>query len=356
MESHIADNKPAYIVSPNNTLREAWISLNVSTTGICLVVDSEDRLVDTITDGDIRRAILDNVSMEAPVQTLTLRKQSLPQREPVVGTQEMTDGEYLDLMRRHKILHVPVLDADRKVVGLKLMRDLIPEPSSGLEAVIMAGGFGTRLMPLTQDVPKPMLHVGGRPILEHIIGQLRSADVHKVVVATHHLPELIHEHFGQGENFGVDIEYVHESTPMGTAGALGLLEPVQKPLLVMNGDIMTNVDFRSMLAFHQENVADITVGVARYQFQVPYGVVECDGAKIVGLSEKPQISVFVSAGIYLLSPSVLNLVEKGKRLDMPDLINRVVAENGLAVSFPIVEYWLDIGAPAEYEKAKRDYE
>lgn len=314
------------------------------------------RLIDTITDGDIRRAILDSVQMEAEIRVLSDRKRARQVRAPITATPSMSDAEVLELMRVHKILHVPVVDEDNRVCGLKLMRDLIPSQGSSVEAMIMAGGFGTRLMPLTESIPKPMLKVGGRPILEHIIGKLKSADVQKVVLATHHLPELIHEHFGSGEGFGLEINYVHESSPLGTAGALGLLDPIQKPLLVMNGDIMTNVDFKAMIAFHEEHAAELTVGVARYQFQVPYGVVECEGVDITGLSEKPQISVFVSAGIYLLSPKVVSFVEKGQRLDMPDLINRILEQKGRVVSFPIVEYWLDVGAPREYEKAQKDYE
>jgi NDP-sugar pyrophosphorylase family protein len=319
-----------------------------------LVVDSVDRLVDTVTDGDIRRAILSSASIDSSVQLITEKKRAAGGHAPIVATDQTSSTEILELMLKHKILHVPLLDDAHKVVGLKLMRDLIPEAPHEFDAMIMAGGFGKRLMPLTQDTPKPMLEVGGKPILERIIGQLRSAEVKNVVVATHHLPESITNYFGSGENFGVEIEYVHEHTPLGTAGALGLLPKMSRPLLVMNGDIVTNVDFRAMLAFHEENAADITVGVARYQFQVPYGVVECEGSRIVKLSEKPQISAFVSAGIYLVSPGVVNQVERGKRMDMPDIINRVVEQSGIAVSFPIVEYWLDIGSPTEFERAQTE--
>jgi dTDP-glucose pyrophosphorylase/CBS domain-containing protein len=349
-------DQPPYVISPSRSLREAWESLNRSATGICLVVDPEGRLIDTVTDGDIRRAILDSVSMDSPIQIVTDKKQEAGRKPPITAGTEATDAALLSTMLANNILHIPLLDDERRVVGLKLLRDLIPDRQPKIDAMVMAGGFGTRLMPLTENVPKPMLRVAGRPILEHIVGQLRAADIHKVVLSTHHLPEVIHDHFGTGEGFGVEIDYVHESTPLGTAGALGLLEDVERPLLVVNGDIITNVDFRAMLAFHEENAADITVGVAQYRFQVPYGVVECEGSRITGLTEKPQMTAFVSAGIYLLSPKAVGYVEKGKRLDMPDLIKRIVAENGAAVSFPIVEYWLDIGAPAELERAKRDYE
>ncbi len=293
--------------------------------------------------------------MDATVREISNRKQARSLPKPIVATPDVSDAKLLSLMRQHKILHIPIVDSQQRIVGLKLMRDLVADIDPEVEALVMAGGFGTRLLPLTQDIPKPMLPVAGRPILEHIIDQLRSADICKVVLATHYLPEQIHDHFGEGQKFGVDIEYVHEEIPLGTAGALGLLHRVEKPLLVMNGDIMTHVDFRAMLAFHKEHEADITVGVARYKFQVPYGVVECNGSHIVGLNEKPEVAVFVSAGIYLLSPSMMKHVPKGKHLDMPDLINLIAKGKGVAVSFPIVEYWLDVGAPAEYEKAKRDY-
>jgi NDP-sugar pyrophosphorylase family protein len=218
----------------------------------------------------------------------------------------------------------------------------------------MAGGFGTRLRPLTEDTPKPMLLVGDRPMLERTIEQLKKAGIHRVDLTTHYKPEAISKHFGNGDEFGVTIRYVHEDQPLGTAGALGLLGDSQEPLLVINGDILTHVDFRAMLKHHREHKASLTVGVCRYDLQVPYGVIECHGPDILGISEKPKMPFLVNAGIYLLEPKVRKYIPAGKRFDMTDLIQSLIHADRKVVSFPIVEYWLDVGRPGDYARAQED--
>jgi NDP-sugar pyrophosphorylase family protein len=199
-----------------------------------------------------------------------------------------------------------------------------------------------------------MLPVGGRPLLELIIDQLRATGVSKVNVATHYRAEKIVEHFGNGSDFGVEIQYVNEETPLGTGGALGLIERPEDPILVINGDVLTDIDFRAMHAFHTEHDAAMTVAVRRYEVQVPYGVVDCEGARLTGLREKPELSFFVNAGIYLLEPSVYRFIAPNEHMHMTDLIERLLREDETVVSFPVREYWLDIGQHADYERAQRE--
>jgi NDP-sugar pyrophosphorylase family protein len=318
-----------------------------------LVVDAERRLVGTITDGDIRRAVLASMDLSRPVTALLARKLS-PYKSPITATIGQEPSAYLHLLRQHKILHLPLLDEDGRVVRLMRMDDFVPNQIPGLQAVIMAGGAGARLHPLTEDTPKPMLPVGGRPLMEIIIGQLKQAGIGRVHVTMHYRPEKITEHFGDGQSFGVELTYVREEEPLGTIGALGLMNPPQETLLVINGDILTHVDFRAMLAYHREHQAELTLAVRQYELTVPYGVVECDGPTVARLVEKPSICHFVNAGIYLLEPSVHQLIPRRQRFDMTELIQRLIEAGRPVVSFPVHEYWLDIGHPQDYEQAQEE--
>jgi NDP-sugar pyrophosphorylase family protein len=199
-----------------------------------------------------------------------------------------------------------------------------------------------------------MLPVGDQPLLEIILKQLRQAGIRQVKLSLHHQSEKIAKHFGDGAEFGVDLSYLTEEKPMGTVGGLGLLEPPKETTLVMNGDLLTQVDFRAMLAFHREHQADLTVAVRAQNLTLPYGVIECDGPTVRGLKEKPVLNVFVNAGIYLLEPSVYLYIPQGERFDMTDLIQRLLTEGRPVVSFPIREYWLDIGGPEGYAQALED--
>jgi len=318
--------------------------------GILLLCEDDRKLVGVLTDGDIRRAILRGVSFDEPCI-------SIASRNPVVAPLRVSPSEALHLMdhsRDFVVNHLPVVDAEGRAVDLLLRRDLVTEDQLALSAVIMAGGFGTRLRPLTEELPKPMLPVGGRPLMELIIEQLRQAGIRRVNVTTHYRSEEIIEHFGDGRAFGVEIKYVTEDRPLGTAGALGLMEIPNEPLLVINGDILTQVDFRAMLDFHREQRADMTVAVRQHEFRVPYGVVETNGVTITGISEKPVVQHFINAGIYLLNPGVCQFIPNGQPYDMPDLISRLLAEGRRVVSFPVREYWLDIGQSADYKQAQED--
>jgi len=225
-----------------------------------------------------------------------------------------------------------------------------------ISAVIMAGGFGTRLRPLTDRIPKPLLPIRERPLMEWMVEQMRQLGIQQFYVTTHYMPEKIMEHFGDGQDFGIKITYVHEETPLGTAGALGLIEDLSQPLLVINGDILTTLDFRAMWAFHCQYKAALTMGVRQYEYQVPYGVIDADGPYVRQMKEKPLHQILINAGVYLLQPSVLRYIPKGQRFDMTDLLDTLLNKGDPVVNFPIIEYWIDIGQPADYAKAQKDFQ
>lgn len=344
-----------FFVSPSSPIRQAMAHIDANAKGIALVVTDDKVLVGTVTDGDIRRAILHGLDLDRPVSILLDRLREAGTR-PVTAPVGTSDRELLALMNRLEIRHVPLVDADGHVQDIAVQSDLVKSWDAPARAMIMAGGYGKRLHPLTEDVPKPMLPVGNRPILERIIRQLSDAGIRRVNLATHYKADVIADHFGDGREFNVDIDYVNEHEPLGTAGALSLIKQSAEPLLVMNGDIVTELDFRALADFHQDNRADMTVVVCPYETRVPYGLIETRGIDVVGISEKPQIKGFVLAGIYLLNPRVCGFVPVGKPYDMTDLIARVIGDGGRVVSFPLREYWLDVGVREDYQQAVSDYQ
>lgn len=335
-------------------IRTALIHIDKGGIGIALIVDEQHRLLGTISDGDVRRAILSSLDLETPVTVLLERKKSGQYSKPVTARVGTAKEELLLLMRSFTLREIPLLDENDRVVGLVGIDDLVPLEPLSLHAVIMAGGFGSRLRPLTDDMPKPMLPVGGRPLMEVLLEQLRDSGIRNVNVTTHYRPEKITSYFGDGTNFGVELNYVNEEAPLGTGGALGLMPKPSEPLLVINGDVLTQVDFRVMYAFHQENKADLTLAVRQYEYEVPYGVVECEGVFVRGIKEKPNFKFFVNAGIYLLQPEVYEYIPSGKSFNMTDLIQWLMDDGKVVASFPVREYWLDIGQHADYVKAQKD--
>jgi dTDP-glucose pyrophosphorylase len=321
---------------------------------LALLVDDDKRLLNTLSDGDVRRGLLHGLALDDAALELLPIKATMPNPFPVTAGWGTAPGALLARMRARGVRQLPLLDDMGHIIDIVTVDELLPEAPRPLQAVVMAGGQGSRLRPLTESTPKPMLPVGGRPVLEHIIDQLREVGVRKVQVATHYQAQKIVDHFGDGSDFGVDISYVNEDTPLGTGGALGLMAVPEDPVLVINGDILTDVDFRAMHAFHEEHRADMTVAVRRYEVQVPYGVVECDGPYLTGLREKPQMGFFVNAGIYLLEPEVYGYVPANRHFNMTDLISTLMHEGKTVVSFPVREYWLDIGQHADYARAQED--
>jgi NDP-sugar pyrophosphorylase family protein len=283
--------------------------------------------------------------MEAPCSTIA-------SKEPVVASHSIPMAEALRLMNHHDINQLPVVDAENHLVELLLRKDLVTDVELHLPAVVMAGGYGKRLLPLTESVPKPMLPVGDRPLLELIIQQLHRAGIRDVNLTTHYLPESILNHFGTGKDFGVSLNYSKEDHPMGTAGGLKLMKRPESSFLVINGDILTGLPFQEMLMYHRKHGADLTVGVRKYDMQVPFGVVECDGVRITEIREKPSMSFFINAGTYLLEPSACDYIPDGRSFDMTDLIQELLDAGKTVVAFPIMEYWIDVGRHEDYQKAQ----
>ena len=334
------------------TLRDAIARMDVTRNGIVLVMDADERLVGTITDGDVRRAILANIGLAESVEVLLEQRTGPLSAGPITAPESADRATLLQTLRQHNIRHLPIVDLGQRLVGLVTIDEFVPKETPSVRALLMAGGQGNRLRPLTETLPKPMLPMGERPLLEIIVQQLRDAGINRINVAVHHESEKITHHFGDGSKLGVSINYVTEDRPLGTAGALGLMETPGETTLVMNGDILTQVDFQAMLDFHRECRADLTVAVQRHEMKIPYGVLECEGSIVKGIAEKPVLNFFLNAGMYFLEPSVYGFIPAGEPYDMTDLIQRLVDEGRAVAAFPVLEYWIDIGAPEEYERAQ----
>lgn len=345
-----------FCVSRTAKLRDVIETINRNGHGIALVVEEDGRLHATVTDGDIRRAHLHSLDLDTPIQQVVSEGGGRTgSTEPVTAAKSTERAELLHLMSSNALRQIPIVDELGRVEDLALLRDLVEEYEVPMRALVMAGGRGSRILPLTSDTPKPMLPVGDRPLMEQMIQRLRKAGIRKVNVAMHHLPDRITEHFGDGERFGVALNYVTEDRPLGTAGALRFLEDSDEPVLVMNGDILTSVDFEAMLSYHRAESSDLTVAVRRFGLPVPYGVVEVEGHDVTDVVEKPTVDVLVNAGIYLLEPRCIQHIPPGERFDMTDLIKSVIADGGAVTAFHVYEYWIDIGTHSDYEQVQADF-
>ncbi len=337
------------LLKSDRTTQEAAELLTANSLRIVLVVDNENRLLGTVTDGDIRRALMTGNTMTAPVMTVM-------QKDPIAMAQGESRQQALQIMREKDLLHLPVLDSNGVVVGLETVRDLLFAKQRPNPVLLMAGGFGRRLYPLTRDVPKPLLPVGEKPILQTILEQLVEGGLSHFFLAVHYHSEQVRAHFGDGSRWGVRIDYLEEGEPLGTAGALGLLDraKVDTPLLMMNGDLLTRLDFGQLLDYHEERGGLATMCVREYDFQIPYGVVRGDGGQVAEITEKPVQKFFVNAGIYVLEPDILDQCRSKEAVDMPDLLRLAMRKGGKVNMFPIHEYWLDIGQMEEYQRAQID--
>jgi dTDP-glucose pyrophosphorylase/CBS domain-containing protein len=335
------------VISPTTSIAEAIAALDKAGTGALVLCTNDRILCGLLTDGDIRRAILQGKPMHDACVAIASRK-------PVVATSSISAGEALHLMNQHDLNHLPVVDAENRLMDFLLRKDLVADVRSDLSAVIMAGGYGKRLLPLTESVPKPMLPVGDRPLLELTIQQLRRSGIRDVNVTTHYLSESIVNHFGDGQGFGVRLNYLKEDHPMGTAGGLKQMKRPDSSFLVINGDILTSIPFQEMLVYHRKHGAMLTVGVRKYDMQVPFGVVECKDVRVTTLEEKPSLSFFINAGTYLLEPSAYDYIPEGRPFDMTELIQKLLDAGRPVVGFPIMEYWTDIGKQADYQQAQED--
>lgn len=344
-------NWQSTLVAPTTSLESAIATMDRSALRIAIVVDGKSQLLGTLTDGDVRRALLRRLPMSTPVHEVMCAQ---PQRAEAGWGRE----RILALMQEHELLQVPIVDASGHVVGLETLHGVLERHVRNNPVFVMAGGFGTRLHPLTQECPKPMLNVGDRPILQIILERLIEKGFHRFFFSTHFMPEVIRSHFGDGHKWGVAIQYVHESEPLGTGGALGLLpkNEVDAPLLLVNGDLLTTLDYQGLLDFHETSGCTATVCVGQYEHQIPYGVVESAGSRLVSMVEKPIQRAFINAGIYVLSPDFVRSVPASTKIDMPNLLEQVLAAGKQVSVFPIHEYWLDIGRLEDFHRAQRDVE
>ena len=334
-----------YCVSDSGTLMDALEVIDRDAEGIAVVLDESQAVIGTLTDGDIRRALLLGKSLQAPLIEYTCSKFSF------VGPEE-TRANVLDLMQARRLRQVPVLDKSRFLVGIHFLSHLLGEVDRPNWAVIMAGGKGTRLYPLTKDIPKPMVKVAGRPILERLVLHLVSHGIRRIFLSVNYLSDVIKDHFGNGECFGCQIEYLHEDEPLGTAGSLSLLpeEPID-PILVMNGDLVMSADLGAMLDYHERGNYHATIGVKTYSHQVPYGCVELDGDCIVGIKEKPDLIQQVNAGIYVLSSLSVKTIPK-VFYPITELFSSALSEGYKIGAFDLDCDWIDVGQHDQLKRAR----
>ena len=338
------------LVGPETTLRAAMTAIDRASSQMALVVDARRQLLGTLSDGDARRALLNGLSLDASVSTAM-------HLNPTVAVVGETRQAMLATMRRRGLHQMPVVDTQGVVVGMEVLDDFLKTPCRPNWVVIMAGGLGKRLEQLTRDTPKPMLRVGSRPLLETIVRGYAAQGFRRFYFAVNYKAEQIEQHFGDGSGFDIEIRYLREDQRLGTAGPLSLLpERPTQPVLVTNADLLTKEDFGYMLDQHEATSADATMAVRDYEMQVPFGVVrECDG-RIHAIDEKPVQRFTVSAGIYVLSPHLLELVPRNTYFDMPALFETATAQGLMARSHRIDGYWLDIGRLPDYERANLEFD
>ncbi|MEN6349502.1 MAG: nucleotidyltransferase family protein [Syntrophomonas sp.] len=337
------------LTNPGTSIIEAIKILNSSAIQILLVVDEDGRLMGTVTDGDIRRGILKGLDLEQSVCQVMNTK-------PQVVTVEEGREKAVAILKNSTLHHIPIIDENRRVAGLEIIHEIVSPPQHDNRVVIMAGGLGSRLRPLTAAYPKPLLNVGGKPVLETILGSFIEQGFRYFYISINYKGEMIKNYFGSGSAWNVDIEYLEEPQPLGTAGSLGLISPPpEQPLLVMNGDILTKIDFNELLNFHLQNRVEATMCVRAHSMKIPYGVVSVSQQRLDGIDEKPRQQFLVNAGIYVLNPAVLKIVPHGSFFDMNELFLSLIRNQKEAAVFPIREYWIDIGRIEEYERANIDF-
>jgi len=330
----------------NVTVAEVIHNLNETYFQIALIVSPDGILIGTVTDGDIRRSLLSGLEMNSSIDKAICR-------EPLVVSPELGREMVLQFMQTNQIYQLPVVDEEKHVVGLHLLSELIVPVQRSNLMVIMAGGQGTRLRPRTNNCPKPLLPVDGKPILEHIIERAKIENFKYFVVALHYLGHMIEEYFGDGSRWQVKIEYIHEKNPLGTAGAIGLLKrKPDAPFVVSNGDVLTDIRYGELLEFHCRHKAEATMAVGLHELQHPFGVVRTNEGNIIGFEEKPVVRSHVNAGVYVLNPSSLDFLSPNEHCDMPTLFDRLRATDYRTIVYPIHETWIDVGYEEDLKRAK----
>ncbi|TLS66736.1 CBS domain-containing protein [Mariprofundus erugo] len=339
------------LVSPDLPVLEAIRVLDREALQILLVIDQQQRLLGTVTDGDIRRGILRGLDLSAPVSVCM-------NCSPLTLSENASRDQALVLMRGRSIHAVPVINNDGCVLGLETETSLFRQGINDTLVVLMAGGLGMRLRPLTESIPKPLLEVNGKPMLQHIIERFVEQGFRRFSLSVNYKAEMIVEHFGSGERFGVEISYLEEDKPLGTGGALSLLpqEGLSEQIIVMNGDLLTTLNFRQLLDFHTANGGVATMAVRDYSFRVPYGVVNIDGESFIDVVEKPAHSYFVNAGIYVFNSDQIQNIPEDQFFDLPDLFSLLKAQKKKVTVFPLREEWRDVGSHEDYKLANQNKE
>lgn len=337
------------VIGPATPIVQAIEIIDKGDLQIALVVNQQGMLLGTVTDGDIRRAILKHYSLDEPVHKIM-------NNHPRFVYQEQSREISISLMRNSKVRQIPVVDREMRLVGMEIADELLNPPPRKNWVILMAGGLGQRLKPLTEACPKPLLKVGGKPLLETILESFIEQGFRNFFISVNYKAEMIMEHFGDGSRWEVDIQYLQESKSLGTAGALSLLpQKPNQPLLMMNGDILTKINFGQLLKFHKKNGSEVTICIKEQQNQLPYGVVTIDKNRIKDFAEKPAQHFFINAGLYVLNPEVLRFIPADSVFDIPDLLRTLLAHDKDIAAFPIREYWIDIGRFDDYERANHEF-
>jgi dTDP-glucose pyrophosphorylase len=337
------------ILKPDATIREALEIIDHGSMRIALITDNDRKLLGTITDGDIRRALLKGGRIEDQISGVYNPK-------PIAFTLNEPRDTMIRIASNHRVFQIPVIDEHGKLLGIEDITEYLKIQPYDNPVIIMAGGVGRRLEPLTKDIPKPLLKLGDKSLLETIIQNFSIYGFHNFILSVNYKSEMIKDHFKNGEHLGVHIDYIQEQKKMGTAGSLSLLnKKPEKPFFVMNGDILTNINLAHLLDYHLLNKADATIAVREINYEIPYGVIQHEDKKILNIKEKPAQNLFINAGIYLMDPSCLEHLPQYKYVDMPDFLNSLIKAEMNVISFPIHEYWLDIGKMDDFDRAQSDY-
>ncbi|MGG4035785.1 nucleotidyltransferase family protein [Paenibacillus cisolokensis] len=339
----------ALLLQPDATILDALKKLNEGAKQIALIVGNNNVLLGTVTDGDIRRGILKGISFTSSVSNVM-------NPNPVVARTMDDQDTILALMANRRLHQLPIVNENGQLVDIVFLDDYLRPQRRENWVVLMAGGLGTRLAPLTNDCPKPLLKVGSRPILENILNSFIANGFYQFYISVNYKAEMIMDYFGNGDKWGIQIRYLKEDKRLGTAGALSLLpERPAEPVIVMNGDLLTKVNFAQALQFHLDHRASATMCVREYEYQVPYGVVKLDNYRLYAMEEKPVQRFFVSGGIYILDPEALNYIPENTYFDMPSLFNTLIGQGKHTVAFPIQEYWMDIGRMDDFNQANLEF-
>jgi dTDP-glucose pyrophosphorylase len=337
------------LIGPAQKVVDALSVIDRELTRAAFVVDDRQRLIGLVTDGDIRRGLLAGIGLDDEVK-------SVMNASPLTCSDTDSDIAVRRLMEAKDFLHMPILDDQGRLVNVLSMQEQLDQKRYENPVFLMAGGFGSRLHPLTANCPKPLLRIGQKPIMETILDSFIDAGFYRFYISTHYLSDMVKEYFGDGSRWGVEIQYTHEESPLGTGGALGLLpsDLPAEPMIMMNGDILTKVNFERLLDYHQESEADATICVRQHEYQVPYGVIQANDLEVQSIDEKPVSRYYVNAGIYVLNPEVFRQVKAGQVIDMPNLLNSQIEQQLKIMMYPLDEYWLDVGRMSEFEQAQQD--